>query len=176
MTTPQSEKLLRGDPGMSPENLNAIDDLQRRYIDALDSKDMPAWLACFAEQPEASYICTSLENFERNLPIALMLDDCRARLQDRVTYITEIWKGTFQDYRTRHFVQRLRADQQPDGVIALRSNVSVLYTPEDTGQSEVLATGTYLDRVRVQDGHALFLAKTVVIDTRVLPRYLVYPL
>lgn len=161
---------------MNSATVEAIDALQRRYVDALDSKDMPAWLACFAEVSEASYICTSLENFERNLPIAFMLDDCRGRLHDRVTYITEIWKGTFQDYRTRHFVQRLSAEPQTDGVFTLRSNVSVMYTPEDTGQSEVLAAGTYEDRVRVQDGQALFLAKTAVLDTRVLPRYLVYPL
>lgn len=161
---------------MNLDALNAIDDLQRRYIDALDSKNMPAWLACFAEVPEASYICTSLESVERNLSIALMLDDCRARLQDRVTYITEIWKGTFQDYRTRHFFERLQARLLPDGVIAMRSNVTVMYTPEDTGQSEVLAAGIYEDRVRMVDGVALFLSKSIVLDTRVLPRYLVYPL
>lgn len=161
---------------MNTEAIHAIDDLQRRYVDALDSKNMPAWLACFAEVPEASYICTSLENVERNLSIALMLDDCRARLQDRVTYITEIWKGTFQDYRTRHFIQRLQAKRLPDGVVDLRSNVTVMYTPEDTGRSEVLAAGTYADRIRIVDGVALFLSKTAVLDTRVLPRYLVYPL
>lgn len=161
---------------LGPEDLARLDALQARYLDALDTKNMPGWLACFSADAAASYICTSLENFERNLPIGLMLDDCRARLQDRVTYITEIWKGTFQDYRTRHFVQRLEAAPLADGVIVLRSNFSVLYTPEDTGGSEVLAAGTYEDRIRFEDGRALFLAKTAVLDTRVLPRYLVYPL
>lgn len=161
---------------MSPEIIDAIDALQRRYMRALDTKDMTAWLGCFAEVPEASYTCTSLENVEHDLPLALMLDDCRSRLQDRVTYITEIWKGTFQDYRTRHFVERLEARSDAAGMIAVTSNVTVMYTPEDTGQSEVLATGAYEDRIRIADGQAAFLAKTAILDTRVLPRYLVYPL
>lgn len=161
---------------VAPDLLARLDMLQARYLDALDSKNMPGWLDCFSTVAAAAYVCTALENYERNLPVALMLDDCRARLEDRVTYITEIWKGTFQDYRTRHFVQRLEATAQADGVIAMRSNVSVLYTPEDTGGSEVLAIGSYYDKVCFATGEPLFLAKSAVLDTRVLPRYLVYPL
>ncbi len=161
---------------MSGDAIEAIDALQRRYVAALDAKDMPAWLACFADVPEASYVCTSLENVERGLPLAHMLDDCRARLEDRVTYITEIWKGTFQDYRTRHFVERLEVQEIATDLFSVRSNVTVMYTPEDTGQSEVLAAGTYDDRIRIVDGRGAFFGKTATLDTRVLPRYLVYPL
>src|SRR3546814_15656337 len=77
-----------------------------------------------------------------------MYDDCHARLLDRVTYITKIWAGTFQDYRTRHFVQRVAADRIDDNTWKARSNFSVFMTPEDSGVSEVLATGQYEDLVR----------------------------
>lgn len=157
-------------------DLSAIDALQLRYIDALDSKDMAHWLATFSEEVEASYICTSDENLSRGLELGLMFDDCRARLEDRVTFVTKIWAGTFQDYRTRHFAQRVQADQLDERSIAMRSNFAVFYTPENSGISEVLATGIYDDIIRIGGGAPLILSRKAVLDTSVLPRYLVYPI
>ena len=48
----------------------------------LDGRDMPAWLDCFDN--EASYVCTTLENEEQGLSLAMMMDDCRDRVRDRV--------------------------------------------------------------------------------------------
>lgn len=158
------------------QDLFRIDELQTRYIDALDRKDMPGWLATFCNEPNTSYICTTQENLDRGLPLALMLDDCYARLQDRVTYITQIWAGTFQDYRTRHFIQRVSSELLSDGIIRVRTNFTVIYTPEDTGISEVLSGGIYEDVVRLAGEGARFMSKRAVTDTSVLPRYLVYPL
>lgn len=162
--------------GVSAQDLFRIDELQTRYINALDSKNIPDWLATFAGTPEASYICISQESVDRNLPLALIMDDCYARLQDRVSYITKIWAGTFQDYRTRHFTQRVSAGHLPDNTVRVRTNFTVIYTPEDTGSSEVLAAGVYEDVISLANGAAQFLSKKAVTDTSVLPRYLVYPL
>ncbi len=161
---------------LTAQDLFRIDELQTRYIHALDSKNIPGWLATFAEMPDASYICTTQESVDRNLPLALIMDDCYARLQDRVTYITKIWAGTFQDYRTRHFTQRVSAEPLPDNAVRVRTNFTVIYTPEDTGTSEVLTAGVYEDVVSLANGAAQFLSKKAVTDTSVLPRYLVYPL
>lgn len=159
----------------SVADLNAIDLLQLRYIDALDGKDMARWLATFSEETEASYICTSDENLARGLELGLMFDDCRARLEDRVTFITKIWAGTFQDYRTRHFAQRVHAEQRDERSVRMRSNFAVFYTPENSGISEVLATGVYDDVIRIGGPSPLIPSRKVVLDTSVLPRYLVYP-
>ena len=161
---------------LDANNLARIDELQTRYINALDSKDIPGWLETFAVVPDASYICTTQESVDRNLPLALILDDCHARLQDRVTYITKIWAGTFQDYRTRHFTQRVSAEQISDNKVKVRTNFTVIYTPEDTGSSEVLTAGVYEDVISLANGSAQFISKKAVTDTSVLPRYLVYPL
>jgi 3-phenylpropionate/cinnamic acid dioxygenase small subunit len=152
--------------------LSAIDELQIRYISALDRRDLEAWLACFA--PEASYICTPRENEEQGLPLALMMDDCYERLRDRVSYITQVWAGTFEDYWTRHFIQRLAcAPAEPEGYTVL-TNFSVVYTT-DSGRSEILVAGCYDDRVIVGPDGARFRAKKAVLDTSITPRYLVYP-
>lgn len=160
--------------------LDLIDELQARYIAALDNKRFDDWVASFTEAPEASYICTTAENVEHNLPLAWIMDDCHARLEDRVTFITKIWAGTYTDYRTRHFVQRTACRQidgaGTDGVYEVETNFMILYTPADTGRAEVFADGVYRDRVRISGDDAVFLEKTAITDTPVVQRYVVFPL
>ena len=158
------------------EELASLDVLQAAYISALDGKRMQAWLGTFDDDPAASYICTARNDVECGLKVAMMLDDCRDRLVDRCTYIEEIWAGTFQDYRTRHFAQRVAAERREDGSVAMSSNFSVIFTPDDTGLPQQLATGTYEDIIRMDDGGCRFLSRTAVTDNSVLPRYLVFPL
>jgi 3-phenylpropionate/cinnamic acid dioxygenase small subunit len=163
---------------ISANALAAIDAINLKYIEALDSKEMNKWLDVFSEDDTASYICISRENVNRGLPLALMMDDCKARLYDRVTYIEQIWAGTFEDYQTRHFVQRVRAEQIDDSGFRVLSNFSVLYTPGNAGGSGVLATGVYEDEIRLNSSQndGRILSRRAVLDTTVLPRYLVYPL
>lgn len=156
------------------EVLTQIDELQNRYISALGAKDMQGWADTFTKTDAASYICRSAENEAQGWPIALMLDDCRARIEDRITFVTQVWKGTFQDYRTRHFLQRLSCVQESDTTFRVRTNFSIEYT-HDPHESKTLATGVYEDVVVLEDGEARFQSKRAVYDTTVLPQYIVYP-
>lgn len=163
---------------LSPTKLEcALDRLLLADANALDSKDMTGWLTNYAEEEQASYYCRAAENTEHNLELGFMFDDCRARLEDRVTYVTEIWAGTFQDYRTRHFVQRVSHRQVDARTVEVVSNFSVFMTPMDVGVTQVLAAGRYLDTMRLSDdGGAKLLSRRAELDTSVLPRYLVYPI
>ncbi len=151
-----------------------LDELQNRYIAALDNKDMKGWAATFSEKDEASYICRSSENEAMGWPIALMLDDCRARIEDRILFVTQIWRGTFQDYRTRHFAQRLSCERISDDCYRMRSNFSIDYT-FDPQASQILATGLYDDVIAIGSGGPRFLSRRAIYDTTVLPQYVVYP-
>lgn len=156
------------------EQLQRIDALQRRYIDALDSKNMPGWLATFDAQGQ--YSCITAESESAGWTIALMLDDCHGRLQDRVKFVDKVWAGTFQDYQTRHFTQLIECTVQGDGLYRVRSNFSLLFTRSDTGSTGVLAAGVYQDLVDLSGAESLFRSKKVVIDAPLLPHYIVYPL
>jgi 3-phenylpropionate/cinnamic acid dioxygenase small subunit len=153
--------------------LERIDALQLDYLRALDRRDMPAWESCFGGT--ASYLCTTAESEEQQLPVALMLDDSRQRIADRVKYVTKIWAGTFEEYRTRHFVQRLSCTARNAAQFSVESQFLVAYTTS-RGQSELLATGVYVDEIVVDAAGAKFLSKKAVLDTAVTPRYLVYPI
>ena len=152
--------------------LARIDALQQRYARVLDTRDMAGWAGCFSEN--GSYICIPRENVEQDLPVALMMDDSLARIHDRVTYITKVWAGTFEDYRTRHFVQRTDCRPCGTGLVTVESNFLVAYTTA-RGRSEILVAGTYEDAIELGRGDARFRAKKAVLDTATTPRYLVYP-
>lgn len=157
----------------NPDVLARIDALQIKYQRALDGADMTGWLDCFGEK-DASYICTTRENEEQNLPLALMMDDSYDRLKDRVRFITEVWSGTYEDYQTRHFVQRLDCADKGAGLYAVASNFMVAYTSA-RGRSEILAAGIYQDEISLAGNDTKFRSKKAILDTVATPRYLVYP-
>lgn len=159
---------------ITQDTLMKLDDLQNRYIAALDNKDMNGWAATFTDRDDTTYICRSAENESMGWSIALMLDDCRARIDDRITFVTQIWKGTFQDYRTRHFVQRISCERIADDSYGVTSNFSIGYT-FDPNASAILAFGVYQDVILVEDDEPRFISKKAIYDTTVLPQYIVYP-
>ncbi len=158
---------------VEPEILAGIDVLQLAHARALDRFDMRGWLDCF-EDNAGSYICTTRENEEQDLPLALMMDDSRARLADRVRFIDEVWAGTFEEYTTRHFVQRLDCVETAPGRYRVESNFMVAYTT-DRRNSEILCAGLYTDEIALNGAGAHFVSKKAVLDTVTTPRYLVYP-
>ena len=154
------------------DTLARIDALQLRYMRALDARNMAAWAECFGDP--ASYVCIARENMDENLPVAIMMDDSRARIKDRVTYITGVWAGTYEDYQMRHFAQRTECVGRSPDLFAVESNFLVAYT-NARGRSEILVAGTYEDEIAMARGEARFRAKKAILDTVTTPRYLVYP-
>jgi len=134
--------------GMSMDELRLVDELQLRYIDALDRKQMPEWAALFGA--EAEYVCTTAESEQAGLPLALIMDDCRGRIDDRVKFVDRVWAGTFQDYQTRHFVQRLACSRTQAGLFSVRSNVAIAFTRSDTNGWPRLSTSAYPRRVAAE--------------------------
>lgn len=155
---------------MKTPPLDLIDDLQLRYVRALDRKDLQAWLGTFS--PRGQYVVMPADNEASGLPLALMMDDNHDRLVDRVAYVTKVW--SFDEYQMRHFVQRLEARAIEDGLFSVESNVSVFFT-DQRGQSSILIIGRYEDVIEIEDGKAAFRSKRVVFDNFLLPMNLVYP-
>lgn len=152
---------------------NLVAELGQRYTFALDRKDMQGWLDCFAQ--DGTYLCQTRENHQDNLPIGFMWDDCHERLRDRVKTITQVWAGTAEDYQPRHLVQCVDVREAGDGLYDAVSNFVVFYTT-NRGDSQILATGEYLDRIRISGGQGSFVARKAILDQVTVPRYLVYPI
>lgn len=163
---------------VSATHVSAIEALHTAYVAALDQGDMAAWAATFAMAPETSYFCISAENDRRGLPLALMYDDCRGRIDDRVSFVTKVWAGTYQPYRTRHFIQRLSMNAAGANQYRVTSGFMIMMTPEG-GATTILTSGEYRDLIEIEgDGdkaRAVFRERRAVYDADVLPRYIVFP-
>jgi len=156
----------------SHQGAAALDQLYGAYAAAVDSHDWHKWPEFFTS--DCSYMVFSQENVDHGLPLAYMLDDNRDRLFDRVKFVTDVWAGTIEPYRTRHFIQRTLTTDRGDGTFQVRANLIVTYTEAD-GVPGILASGYYEDLVRTTDQGLLFVEKNVFLDGTP-SRYLVYPL
>jgi 3-phenylpropionate/cinnamic acid dioxygenase small subunit len=159
---------------VSDAALSSIHVLQVKYLRALDRRDLKAWIDCFARDV-GSYVCLTRETVDQDLSIALMMDDCPARLHDRVKIINEIWGGTFEDYLTRHFVQLIDCEEVGSARYRLSSNFMVAYTTMRQ-ETEMLAVGTYEDEIALDPPGPRLLSRKAIVDGAVTPRYLVYPI
>jgi anthranilate 1,2-dioxygenase small subunit len=153
----------------------AVSNLINEYVKVVDSRRVEDWPGLFAE--EAAYSVVTRENYDRGLPIALILDDSRDRIEDRVIYITKVWAGHFNDYYPRHIVSNISISpfDVDDSQITVTANVAV-YITELEGNTYLLAVGQYVDTVTFFGNVARFKEKKTILDTNVLPRYFVYPL
>lgn len=155
----------------------AINTLQAAYLSALDQGDMAGWAATFAQE-EASYYCISAENDRRGFPLALMYDDCRGRIDDRVSFVTKVWAGTYEPYRTRHFIQPLGCEAAGTNRYRVTSGFMIMMTPEG-GATSILTSGEYRDLIEIREegglSRAVIKERRAVYDADVLPRYIVFP-
>ncbi len=156
--------------------LNAlVRQLERRYADAVDSHRMDAWLDCFTE--DGSYYVIGADNDADGLPLCLMMDDCRERLEDRVTFVDEIWPGSFEDYQTRHFIQPLRLEPEESGPGMFRALANfTVFATDARGRTSLFIAGQYRDRIRVNGEDCRYVERRVVMDTFTTPGVIVYPL
>lgn len=155
------------DPGARAE----IEDLYLRYAEVLDEGELETWPELFTE--DGTYRIVSRENRERGLPLATMLCEGRAAIQDRVHAIRAT---SFYLPRTlRHLIGPLRIRPAPDG-FSVEANYAVFETlPEQ--ETRVFSVGRYQDRlVRDRGGALRFAEKLCIYDSTLIPTSLILPL
>mgnify|MGYP003580175031 CR=1 FL=1 len=148
-----------------------IDQLNAAYAAALDERRFDDWPAFFL--PEASYKVQARENFDRNLPLALIALESQGMMKDRVYGITQtIYHGP---YYTRHVVSPALLQGEEEGRIRAQAHYAVFRTkPGDA--SEVYNVGRYIDEiVRTPDG-LKFASRTCVYDSEMVLNSLIYPI
>jgi len=150
-----------------------VEDLYARYVEILDEGPLADWPSLFSA--DASYRVVTRENVDRDLPLALILCESRAAIEDRV-YAIE--KTTFAlPRRTRHLVSGLRIDGSgaPD-TCDVEANFAVFETVEER-LTICHSTGRYRDRlVRGGEGVLHFASKCCICDSPLVPNSLIVPL
>ena len=147
-----------------------IEDLYAEYADVLDTEDLERWPELFVE--DAFYDVIPRENYERDMPLAIMRCESRAMMQDRVRAIRETLM--FEPRYVRHLISSFRIAANGDGEIDVTANYAVLETLPDE-MTKVLNAGRYVDMLVRVDGKLRFKQKRCVYDSSVVPNSLVYP-
>lgn len=155
---------------VTPEVRAEIQDLYDAYAEALDDGELERWPELFTEK--CRYEAVPRENFERGLPLALILCESRGMLEDRVAALRKT--SMYAPRSVRHLTSHIRANPEGDG-FRVRANYAVLQTRVDA-LTEILSAGRYLDLVVRDEGRLRFREKRVIFDSNLVPNSLVYPI
>ena len=147
-----------------------IEDLYAVYADVLDMMELERWPEQFTEN--AFYDVIPRENYDRDLPLAIMRCESRAMMEDRVRAIRETLM--FEPRYVRHLISSFRITPGDDGEIGVTANYLVLETLSDE-MTKILNAGRYVDTLVREDGALRFKEKRCVYDSTVVPNSLVYP-
>lgn len=156
------------------EKKEVVRELINDYVMVVDDTGrVEEWPNFFTE--DGAYYVYTRENYERGLPMAVVLDDNKGRILDRVRTIRDIWAGHYEEQIPRHTISVPHVSFIDEKHAETITNFTV--TIMKTDQQVYTFVGRYLDKIGLQDdGTAKFVEKKVILDNAVLPTYVVYPL
>jgi anthranilate 1,2-dioxygenase small subunit len=148
-----------------------IADLCAAYADCLDDDRIEEWPDFFVE--DCRYLITSRDSHEKGLRHGIIYCASKGMLIDRVTAMRRA--NIFEGHRYRHITGQPRIGRIEGGVAEARSNFLCVRIMHD-GQSQLFATGRYLDRIDVAGEPFRFKERLVVLDSQKIDTLLVLPL
>jgi anthranilate 1,2-dioxygenase small subunit len=149
----------------------AVHDLLAEYGALLDSAKYEEWLGLFAE--ECKYNIVSRENYDRDLPAALIFCDSRAVLEDRIRALREANK--YNIHIDRHLIGLPRLLSPESERLVVEAPFAVFQTDQE-GSTRLFATGLYRDQLELAEGGLKIRDKLVLLDTFAVPTLLATPL
>ena len=148
-----------------------VEELYYEYVECLDDEDLERWPEFFVE--DCLYKIIPRENFERNLPIALMRCESKGMLKDRVTTVRET--SVYAPRSLRHLLSNIRIKGNDNGQLRVQANYAVLETLSDE-ETHIFNAGKYVDLVVREDGRLKFKEKLCIFDSILVPGSLIYPI
>ena len=148
----------------------AIQDLNARYVEALDDDRLEEWPEFF--RPDGRYHITTAENIAQGFPIGIVSATSRAMLRDRIKALRQA--NVYEAQRYRHVLGAPRVTSQ-NGELTARTSFMVARIMH-TGETMIFATGCYQDRIVLNGAGATFAEKVVVLDSRLVDTLLAIPL
>ena len=148
-----------------------VQDLNARYVQAIDDDRLEAWPDFFLD--DGRYLVTTAENHARGLPLGMIYATSRAMLRDRVRSLRDA--NVYEAQRYRHVIGVPIIEPGEGGLVNAQTNFIVARVMH-SGETMLFATGRYLDRIALVDGEAKFAEKTVLLDSRQIDTLLAIPL
>ena len=151
--------------------LERIHALQAAYIRCIDNNALEAWPDFFLEQ--CLYKVTTAENHRLGFEAGIIYADSKGMLIDRVQALRQANIYEKQSYRhilgLPHIVRNGGAEAESETPFLV---VRIMHD----GQSDVFATGVYIDTVRMDGNDLKFASRVVVCDSSRIDTLMALPL
>jgi 3-phenylpropionate/cinnamic acid dioxygenase small subunit len=148
-----------------------VEELYAAYVECLDDGELERWPELFTD--DCLYKIIPRENYERGLPLALMLCESKGMLLDRVAAVRRT--SVYAPRVLRHLVSSIRVIPHADTALRGRANYVVLETPLNE-ETHVLGAGEYLDQLVHEAGALKFKERLCILDSTIVPGSLIYPI
>jgi anthranilate 1,2-dioxygenase small subunit len=148
-----------------------VEELIAAYAECIDEGRLEEWPDFFVD--DCKYLITSRANHVRGLPHGVVYAASRGMLIDRITALREA--NIFEPHHYRHIIGPIRLGRIEGGIAEARSNFLVLRIMHD-GDTQIFASGRYLDRIAVAATPYRFVERLVVTDSQKIDTLLVIPL
>jgi anthranilate 1,2-dioxygenase small subunit/terephthalate 1,2-dioxygenase oxygenase component beta subunit len=148
-----------------------VQELQARYIQALDDDRLEDWPNFFTDA--CRYLVTTADNLAQGMPLGIIYATSRAMLRDRVRSLREA--NVYEAQRYRHMIAPPVIERGEGGVVHAKTSFMVVRTMH-SGETTMFVTGRYDDRIVLEGPEApRFAEKTAVLDSRVIDTLLAIP-
>ena len=148
-----------------------VEELYAAYADCIDDDRLEEWPDFFVEN--CRYLITSRDSHREGLRHGIIYCASRGMLADRVMALRRA--NIFEPHHYRHIVGPARIGRVEAGVAEARANFLAVRIMHD-GDSQLFATGRYLDRIDIDEEPFRFIERLVVLDSRKVDTLLVIPL
>jgi 3-phenylpropionate/cinnamic acid dioxygenase small subunit len=157
---------------MDVETTFKVQELQARYIQALDDDRLEDWPNFFTDA--CRYIVTTADNLAQGMPLGMIYATSRAMLRDRVRSLRDA--NVYEAQRYRHMIAPPVIERGEGGVVHAKTSFMVVRIMH-TGETMMFVTGRYDDRILLEGPDApRFVDKSVVLDSRVIDTLLAIPI
>ena len=157
---------------MDVETTFQVQELQARYVQALDDDRLEAWPDFFTDT--CRYLVTTADNVAQGMPLGMIYATSRAMLRDRVRSLREA--NVYEAQRYRHVIAPPVIEEGEGGIVRAQTHFMVARIMH-TGETVLFATGRYDDRIVLDGPDALrFKEKVVVLDSRQIDTLLAIPI
>jgi anthranilate 1,2-dioxygenase small subunit len=145
--------------------------LQAAYIRCIDNNELERWPDFFVK--ECLYKVTSAENHRAGLEAGIVYADARNMLIDRITALR--MANVYEKQSYRHILGLPHLLRSGDGEAESETPFLVVRIMHD-GQTDIFATGVYLDTYRDVAGAVKFVRRIVVCDSSRFDTLMALPL
>jgi 3-phenylpropionate/cinnamic acid dioxygenase small subunit len=152
-----------------------IELLYTMYAEALDDGEIARWPDFFAGD-DALYRITTRDNLDRGMALCLVLCEGQSMMRDRATALqkTVVYRHRLQR-RMMSGIRVLASDGLDQGSVKVRSSFALFEAMGDD-PSKLIACGRSTDFIVQQGGELKFKDRFCVVDSRVMPDSIVFPL